>query len=103
MAAAVESMAFAGEVPWHGLGVPVEDTMTPEEMLEAASLNWTVSKRPAYTIDAPTWNDDVGLLNAEGHHFIVRDTDFQTVERIMCLSKSLILFGSLKSLFPTAT
>ncbi len=75
MAAAVESMAFAGEVPWHGLGVPVEDTMTPEEMLEAASLNWTVSKRPAYTIDAPTWNEDVGLLNAEGHHFIVRDTD----------------------------
>jgi phage/plasmid-like protein (TIGR03299 family) len=75
MVAAVETMAYAGEVPWHGLGVPVEDTMTPEEMLEAAKLNWTVSKRPAYTIDSPTWSEDVGLINAEGHHFIVRDTD----------------------------
>ena len=75
MAAAVETMAYAGNVPWHGLGVKVEDTMTPEEMLEAAQLNWTVSKRPAYTIDGPTWSEDVGLLNAEGHHFIVRDTD----------------------------
>ena len=75
MAAAVETMAYAGNVPWHGLGVKVEDTMTPEEMLEAAQLNWTVSKRPAYTIDGPTWSEDAGLLNAEGHHFIVRDTD----------------------------
>ena len=75
MVAAVETMAYAGEVPWHGLGVPVEDTMTPEEMLEAANLNWTVSKRPAYTINQPVWNEDVGLFNVEGHHFIVRDTD----------------------------
>ena len=75
MAAAVETMAYAGKVPWHGLGVPVEDTMTPEQMLEAAELNWTVSKRPAYTINQPVWSEDVGLFNAEGHHFIVRDTD----------------------------
>ena len=75
MPAAVETMAYAGEVPWHGLGVPVEDTMTPEEMLKAADLDWTVSKRPAYTIASPTWSEDVGLLNAEGHHFIVRDSD----------------------------
>lgn len=71
----VETMAYAGDVPWHGLGVRVEDTMTPQEMLEAADLNWTVSRRPAYTIDEPEWNEDVGLLNAEGHHFIVRDSD----------------------------
>jgi len=75
MAAAVETMAYAGDVPWHGLGVKVDDTMTPEEMLEVAGLNWTVSKRPAYTIDAPTWRPDIGILNAEGHHFIVRDSD----------------------------
>jgi phage/plasmid-like protein (TIGR03299 family) len=75
MVAAVETMAYAGEVPWHGLGVPVEDTMTPEEMLEAAGLNWTVSKRPAYTIAQPTWSENASLLNAEGHHFIVRDSD----------------------------
>ena len=37
MAAAVETMAYAGETPWHGLGVRVEDNLTPKEMLVAAS------------------------------------------------------------------
>ena len=31
-------------VPWHGLGVPVEDDMTPIEMMKAAGLDWTVKK-----------------------------------------------------------
>jgi phage/plasmid-like protein (TIGR03299 family) len=75
MAHEVETMAYTGEMPWHGLGVPVSDDMTPEEMLIAANLDWTVSKRPAYTIDSPTWNENVGLINATGHHYIVRDID----------------------------
>jgi phage/plasmid-like protein (TIGR03299 family) len=31
-------------LPWHGLGVPVGDNMTPDEMMKAAGLDWTVSK-----------------------------------------------------------
>lgn len=46
MAAAVETMAYAGEVPWHGEGTNVSDKVTVEEMQAAAGLNWTVSKRP---------------------------------------------------------
>ena len=46
MAHEVETMAYAGEVPWHGLGVKVDDTLTPQEMMKAAGLDWTVSKRP---------------------------------------------------------
>ena len=41
-------MAYAGEVPWHGLGVSVPADLTPEQMLEAAGLDWTVEKIPAY-------------------------------------------------------
>lgn len=41
-------MAYAGDVPWHGLGTRVLPDLTPEQMLEAAGLNWTVSKVPAY-------------------------------------------------------
>ena len=52
MVAAVETMAYAGEVPWHGLGVKVRPDLTPEEMLNAAELNWEVEKVPlTYTID----------------------------------------------------
>lgn len=41
-------MAYAGAVPWHGLGVKVPADLTPEQMLEAAGLNWTVEKIPAF-------------------------------------------------------
>ena len=47
MAHEVETMAYAGEVPWHGLGVKVIDDLTPEQMMEKAGLDWTVEKKPA--------------------------------------------------------
>lgn len=77
MAHQVETMAWANEEPWHGLGVKVPATLTPLEMQEAASLDWTVSKRPSYTIDAPEWSEDVGLIQADKTFHIVRDSDNQ--------------------------
>lgn len=44
----VETMAYAGEVPWHGLGVPVSNELSPDEMLVAAGLDWEVKKVPLY-------------------------------------------------------
>lgn len=41
------SMAYAGDLPWHGLGKRVPSDLTPDQMLEAAGLNWTVEKVPA--------------------------------------------------------
>lgn len=82
MAHNIETMAYANAKPWHGLGTEVADTLTPAQMQKAAQLDWTVSKRPAYTLDKPEWSTengqivgDVGLLQASGHHFIVRDSD----------------------------
>lgn len=46
MVAAVESMAYAGTVPWHGLGNPINDNLTPAEMVVAAGLDWRVDKVP---------------------------------------------------------
>jgi len=44
MAHQVETMAYAGEVPWHGLGVPVSNDLTPVQMMEKAGLDWTVDE-----------------------------------------------------------
>ena len=77
MAHQVETMAWANDEPWHGLGGEVPATLTPLEMQEAASLDWTVSKRPSYTIDAPEWSEDVGLIQADKTFHIVRDSDNQ--------------------------
>ena len=75
MAHQVETMAWAGDKPWHGLGVEVDANLTPLEMQEAAQLDWTVSKRPSYTLDAPEWSEDVGIIQAENTFHIVRDSD----------------------------
>lgn len=47
----IESLAFAHSVPWHGLGVRVDDKITVEDMLEASGLNWEVERVPIYTGD----------------------------------------------------
>lgn len=46
MAAAVESMAYVGAVPWHGLGTLVDENIGLEEFQKEAGLDWEVSKRP---------------------------------------------------------
>lgn len=42
------SLAYAGEVPWHGLGKPVSNDLTTAQMMQAAGLDWTVSKRSLF-------------------------------------------------------
>ena len=37
------NMAFVGETPWHGLGKRVPNDVSPQQMLKAANLDWTVS------------------------------------------------------------
>lgn len=67
------SMAYAGDTPWHGLGVKVLPDLTPEQMLKAANLDWTVEKSPAYA-----------LINGEpeliGRSALVRDRDHSILD-----------------------
>jgi len=44
MAHEVETMAYAGQVPWHGLGVKVSNELTPAQMMDKAGLDWEVTK-----------------------------------------------------------
>lgn len=44
MAHMIETMAYAGETPWHGLGKKVLPDLTPAQMLTEAGLDWTVEK-----------------------------------------------------------
>ena len=49
MSANVETMFYAREAPWHGLGVRVEDALSSKEALEKSGLNWRVLQRPITT------------------------------------------------------
>jgi phage/plasmid-like protein (TIGR03299 family) len=46
----IAQMAYVGQVPWHGLGKEVPADLTPEQMLEAAGLNWEVKKYPTFAV-----------------------------------------------------
>ena len=43
------SIAYSGEACWHGLGTKVPADLTPEQMMKAAGLDWTVEKTPLFT------------------------------------------------------
>ena len=68
MVAAVETMAYAGEVPWHGLGVPVSNDLTPAQMMKKAGLDWRVEEVESYI-------DFNGKKIPTGQKSLVRETD----------------------------
>lgn len=66
----VETMAYANETPWHGLGFKVTDKLTPEQMAKAAGIDWTVSKREVF------FKDSKGkMVTADDEFALVRDSD----------------------------
>ena len=83
MAHEVETMAYAGEVPWHGLGVKVIDDLTPDQMLVKAGLDWSVDKVPTY-IDyngqkIPT-SDSALVRSSDGKILSVVSDDWNPVQ-----------------------
>lgn len=44
----VETMFYAGEVPWHGLGEKVEKEITAAAAIRFAGLDWNLEKQPLF-------------------------------------------------------
>ena len=42
-------IAYAGDVPWHGMGTKVDSNLTPAEIQVAAGLDWDVTKETMTT------------------------------------------------------
>jgi len=70
MAHEVEHMAFAHEVPWHGLGTQVRTDQTLEEWRDAARLNWGVGMQPIYVEAAGGTHQRIPR-----HMAVMRDSD----------------------------
>lgn len=68
------NMAYVGVEPWHGLGVKLDSGATPDQMMKAAGLDWTVSKQPIYTKHTA---DDGAVVEKsyKGKFALIRDTD----------------------------
>lgn len=69
MAHMVESMAYANDVPWHGLGNNVDPNVSIEQMLVAAGINWEVRMHPLF---AQVGDSKVAIPNKAA---LLRSTD----------------------------
>lgn len=80
MAHMVETMAYAGETPWHGLGVAVSNDLTPQQMMQKAGLDWTVEKHDSFVII----NDGFGGVKhvPTGQQALVRSSDKKVLTNV---------------------
>ncbi len=69
MTAAVETMAYVGATPWHGLGAKLEQGVSVDEMTKAAGLDWQVSQHPMF---CKIGDKEVAIPNKVA---VTRDTD----------------------------
>jgi phage/plasmid-like protein (TIGR03299 family) len=68
MAHMVETMAYAGELPWHGLGEKVSNDLTPRQMMEKAKVDWRVQEVESFI----QYN---GEIKPTGQKSLVRESD----------------------------
>ncbi len=54
----------SGGVPWHGIGIPIGDNLSPEKVLVTAKLNWKVETQP---LSIPK-----GFVKHDDHRMLVR-------------------------------
>ena len=76
MAHMVETMAYAGAVPWHGLGVPVSNDLTPAQMQQKAGLDWRVREYESFI------ELDFGKKVPTGLKSLVRESDGRVLTNV---------------------
>lgn len=84
MSALVETMFSYREMPWHRMGIIVEEAPSSEEAIRLAGLNWEVQQQPIYLADgteikgnyANVRSSDGKALGIVGDRYkIVQNTD----------------------------
>jgi len=71
----IETMAWAGETPWHGLGKMVPADLSPRQMQEAAGVDWNIKRvKTFYTIGENQIYS--------GNDALLRDTDDKLLDTV---------------------
>lgn len=64
-------MAYAGELPWHGLGTKVASDLAPSQIMQQAGLDWSVEKETMTTASG---------VEIEGKKALVRSSDSKVLD-----------------------
>lgn len=79
----VAQMAYAGEKPWHGLGVEVSNDLTPGQIMAKAGLDWTVEKQDLQTVSGTRIKGKQALVrSSDGSVLDVVGSDWNPVQNI---------------------
>ena len=70
MVAAVGTMAYVGETPWHGLGNRVDENISLDDFQKEAGLDWEVQKTPVQY-----WDNRENLRTFKDKFVLNRTTD----------------------------
>jgi phage/plasmid-like protein (TIGR03299 family) len=74
-------MAYVGDVPWHGLGVRLDEDCTPREMQKAAGLDWYVEKQTMTTESGLIVPGKQALVRLEDNKYLdIVGDDWQPVQ-----------------------
>ena len=77
----VETMAYAGELPWHGLGTEVSNELTPLQMMQKAGVDWEVEQQKIVTETGIEINDKVALVRTSDNTLLdVTGKDWKPVQ-----------------------
>ena len=76
----VESLAYTGKAPWHGLGTPVPGHVSPRRMQRVAKLDWEVEKRPLFYRTRKRSGESESEKQLSDQYALVRRSDGQLLD-----------------------
>ena len=82
MAHQVESLAYTGKAPWHGLGRPVSGDLSPEQMQRAAQLDWVVERVPLFYMSRHKSGAGEPVKRESGQYALIRQSDGQLLDTV---------------------
>ncbi len=66
----IDSIAFTGELPWHGLGVRCPEGLDSKTFFEKAGLLWEPVKKPLFFADGSVVPDAQGVFRNDNDRFL---------------------------------
>jgi phage/plasmid-like protein (TIGR03299 family) len=76
-----EMIAYANEVPWHGIGAQTDPAAPMETWLENAKLNWTIERQPLFLADGrKVPNRSAFVRSSDARIMTVANPDWKPVQ-----------------------
>lgn len=90
MAHLVDSMAFVGQTPWHGLGNQLQPRQSIEVWAEQAGMNWTIEQSPVHFIA-----EHDSQANSQQSPIQLKDSQLrQSLDQVLPFTDHKVLFRS---------